>query len=36
VKDLREEMLIPVERHHEIIVERFIRSGGLTIEAGRS
>jgi adhesin/invasin len=34
-KDLREEMLIPVERHHEIVVERFIRSGGLTIEAGR-
>lgn len=35
-KDLREEMLEPVERHHEIVVERFISSGGLTIEAGRS
>jgi len=35
-KDLREEMLIPVERHHEIVVERFIRSGGLNILAGRS
>ena len=36
-KDLREEMLIPVERHHEIVVEKFIRtSAGLTIEAGRS
>jgi len=27
-KDLKEELLIPVERHHEIVVERFIRSGG--------
>lgn len=35
-KDLKEDMLIPVERHHEIIVEKFIRSGGLTIEAGRN
>ncbi len=36
-KDLREEMLLPVERHHEIVVEKFIRtSAGLTIEAGRS
>jgi hypothetical protein len=35
-KDLKKEMLIPVERHHEIIVEKFIRSSGLTIEAGRS
>lgn len=35
-KDLKKEMLIPVERHHEIVVEKFIRSSGLTIEAGRS
>ena len=35
-KDLREDTLAPVERNHEIVVERFIRSGGLTIEAGRS
>lgn len=34
-KDLREELLIPVERNHEIVVERFIRQGGLTVEAGR-
>lgn len=35
-KDLTEDMLIPVERNHDVVVERFIRSGGLTIEAGRS
>lgn len=35
-KDLREDTLIPVERNHEVVVERFIRSGGLTVEAGRS
>jgi hypothetical protein len=34
-KDLTEELLIPVERHHEIVVEQYTESGGLVIEAGR-
>ena len=34
-KDLSESMLIPVERDHEVKVEKWIESSGLTIEVGR-
>jgi len=35
-KDLRDETLIPVERNFEIIVEKAVVTGGLTVEAGRT
>ncbi len=35
-KDLTKELLIPVEREYDIIVEKYTEVGGLTIEAGRS
>jgi hypothetical protein len=34
-KDLTKELLIPVERHHDIVVEKYTKSKGLTVEAGR-
>jgi len=35
-KDLKEELLIPVERNYKIVVERWRQSKGFTVEAGRS
>jgi len=35
-KDLTEETLIPVERNFEIVVEKAVITGGLTVEAGRT
>ena len=35
-KDLSKEVLIPVEREFDIIVEKYKESGGLVIEAGRT
>jgi hypothetical protein len=34
-KDMTKELLIPVERHHDIVVEKYTKSKGLTVEAGR-
>jgi len=34
-RDLKEDLLIPVEREHNIVVEGFVRSTGLIVEAGR-
>jgi len=35
-KDLKEQLLIPVERQFEITVEKKVQSNGFTVEAGRS
>ncbi len=35
-KDLAEELLVPVERNYDIVVEKWITTKGLTVEAGRS
>jgi hypothetical protein len=35
-KDLKEDLLIPVERSYDITVEKWQETNGLTVEAGRS
>jgi hypothetical protein len=35
-KDLKEEMLIPVERNFDIVVEKYDQTNGLVVEAGRT